>query len=665
MNAFLTRLARVLARPIRLVHDASDVIRDTTHLARLSHDLQMHQIELEAQNLELLAAQQHLLDARDRYQNLFDFAPVGYVTVNGHGKILDANMTLASYVGKPREHLVGLPFMCLLQPGQARLFLDTLQRALACTDRLEIELVLRDPQPTPRIFMLSLQAVARQARTLPSCRITLVDITARKQAENALRESRENLEREVADRTRELRITIDTLNLQIRERTAAQQSLAESQDRMSYLAHHDALTRLPNRVLFSTRLEQSLQVARRNQVHAAVLFLDLDRFKSINDTLGHAMGDELLCEVARRLGACVRSGDTVARLGGDEFTVIMSELRHEEEAALVAQKILELIAQPIRLGNATIVISTSIGIGMFPRDAATESALIRCADLAMYDAKASGRNSYSFYSEELTSRAEHKLTIEQNIRNGLQKSEFSLVYQPQMDVASGRMIGVEALLRWNNPDRGLTLPDQVIPVAEDTGLIVNVDEWSLRTAFEQFARWREAGVAPFVVSINCSGLNFLRTGYVDRVRRALKDFNVPAECFELELTESVFNRGPDTIRELEKLRGLGLKLAIDDFGTGFSSLSSLKHLPVDRIKIDRSFIQDLPHSNSDSGIAQAIIDMGHHLDMKVIAEGVESDEQLQFLRVAGCDEVQGYRFGRPLAPELIPEFLIASTVAVH
>jgi EAL domain-containing protein (putative c-di-GMP-specific phosphodiesterase class I) len=361
----------------------------------------------------------------------------------------------------------------------------------------------------------------------------------------------------------------------------------------------------------------------------------------------------------------VRAGDTVARLGGDEFTVIMSELRHEEEAALVAEKILALITQPIRLGHSSVVISTSIGIGMFPRDADSDTGLIRCADLAMYNAKESGRNAYAFYSSDLACRAQQKLAIEQSIRNGLESNQFVLHYQPQIDISSGRLIGVEALLRWNNPAFGMLMPEQVISIAEETGLITQVDEWALRKALGQFSAWREEGLEPFCISVNCSGLNFLRPGYVERVRKALQEFQVPAEYFELELTESVFNRGADKISELQRLRDLGIKLAIDDFGTGFSSLSSLKHLPVDRLKIDRSFIHDLPRSSSDSGITTAIITMGHQLDLRVIAEGVENDEQYVFLRDAGCDEVQGYCFGKPLLPECMAEFVRQSAARLN
>jgi diguanylate cyclase (GGDEF)-like protein len=647
-----------LDRSVRLLSDVGQC-------QRISAELRDYQDELEAQNLDLREMQQHLLDAKERYQDLYDFAPVGYVSVDARGVIIEANLTLARYLQKPRTQLKSLPFVSLLQPGEGGTFLDNLREAFISLRHTEIELTLKNGHDPARVVMLSMQCFKSSCLTDASCRMVVVDITGRKMAEKALIESRETLEQMVMARTCELRLTIDTLNREIRERTLAQQSLADSQDKMAYLAHHDPLTRLPNRALFSSRLEQSLQLARRSGTHVAILFLDLDRFKSINDTLGHSQGDELLTEVGRRLVACVRAGDTVARLGGDEFTVIMSELRHEEEAALVAEKILALITQPIRLGHSSVVISTSIGIGMFPRDADSDTGLIRCADLAMYNAKESGRNAYAFYSSDLACRAQQKLAIEQSIRNGLESNQFVLHYQPQIDISSGRLIGVEALLRWNNPAFGMLMPEQVISIAEETGLITQVDEWALRKALGQFSAWREEGLEPFCISVNCSGVNFLRPGYVERVRKALQEFQVPAEYFELELTESVFNRGAETIRELQRLRDLGIKLAIDDFGTGFSSLSSLKHLPVDRLKIDRSFIHDLPRSSSDSGITTAIITMGHQLDLRVIAEGVENDEQYVFLRDAGCDEVQGYCFGKPILPECMAEFVRQSAARLN
>jgi diguanylate cyclase (GGDEF)-like protein len=650
--------------PLRWWSRGADLWSDLGRYRRLPAELRSYQDELEAQNLELRETQRHLLDAKDRYQDLYDCAPVGYVSLDGRGVIVETNLTLARYLQKPRAQLKGLPFVSLLQVGDSSVFLGGLRRAYQGSQRVEVEVTLKNGHQPPRVVMLSMQCFQSSCLADITCRMAVLDITERKMAERALHESRENLEREVLARTCQLRITIDTLNVQIRERTLAQQSLADSQEKMAFLAHHDSLTRLPNRTLFSSRLEQSLQLARRNGSHVAVLFLDLDRFKSINDTLGHSLGDELLCEVGRRLVACVRAGDTVARLGGDEFTVIMSELRHEEEAALVAEKILGLITQPVRLGASNVVVSTSIGIGMFPRDADNDSGLIRCADLAMYGAKESGRNAYSFYSEELASRAQHKLSVEQNIREGLEAGQFSLHYQPQFDISTGKIIGVEALLRWNNPAHGLILPEQVIPVAEETGLITQVDEWTMRKAFSQFASWREQGLQPACISINCSAVNFLRAGYVERVCKALQDYRVPPEFFELELTESVFNRGSDTIRDLQRLRDVGIKLAIDDFGTGFSSLSTLKHLPVDRLKIDRSFITDLPSSRSDSGIARAIINIGHQLDLRVIAEGVENDAQYGFLRDAGCDEVQGYGVGKPLAPEAMADVLRQGAVCV-
>lgn len=433
--------------------------------------------------------------------------------------------------------------------------------------------------------------------------------------------------------------------------------IKEAEARTTYLAHHDGLTNLPNRLMFNVRLEQCLQLAKRNDTMLALLFLDLDRFKYINDTMGHASGDRLLQEVAKRISGCVREQDTVARFGGDEFTVLLNMIHHEQEAANIAEKILSAVSRPILLGEKDVTVSTSIGISLFPRDGVTATDLIKAADVAMYHAKERGRHKYEFHTRELTARTEERLQLEHEIRDNLVTGNFFLCYQPQFDMLSGKISGVEALLRWRHADGAISTPEKIISIAEESSLILDLDAWVLRKACEQAAKWYREGMSCPRVAINFSAMNLVRDKFAFKVRRALEEYSLPAHLVELELTENVLQSGPHVVEELKALKELGVTLAIDDFGTGYSSLSMLKSLPIDRIKIDKSFVDDVPSSQSDMGIAQAIITMGHNLNLKVIAEGVENDAQWRFLQSIGCDEVQGFRFGRPELASSVPAYL--------
>lgn len=867
-------------------------------VAMLLHELQVHQVELEAQNQELRESQVQLLNARDRYQALYDFAPVGYATLDRFGLLLNLNLTMASYFKVDRNTMVKRPLSSWLGKGEKLLFIRHLSAVFLTGDEQSVELRVKpNRDQEEKVVMLKTKAVSSADGKARTCNCVLIDISREKTAEKALRQSQEELEATVASRTSELTDSVASLRFQIEEREKAQRLVEESEEKyrllfasegdaiflyvvdtqhiidaniaainlygysmdelkkltfahlfatvkkdenrsdefeyyhstpdhstykhktkdgyefpvevskgtfiwqgrevvcaivrdvrerfvsdaklklaadvfactneaimvfdpdyrivmvnsaftrltgysseevlgldcwilmlceagietpmqllqpfsgdreqiqremsyyrkdgscfpawenisaiknkkgnivyfisvfsdispikeakekLDYLAHHDALTNLPNRLLFGARLEQTLQNAKRHGNNAAVLFIDLDQFKSVNDTMGHDCGDILLQEVAQRIEGCVRDEDTVARLGGDEFTVLLSEIRHEEEAALLATKILSVIKQPVQVGGKQVVISTSIGISLFPRDANNASDLTKAADLAMYCAKEHGRNTYEYYSHELTSRAEERLSLEQNIRHNLGNGNFLLVYQPQFDLVSGEVVGAEALLRWLTPPKGYSSPQRIVSIAEESALIMEIDEWVLRTACAQLAVWRSSGLLSMRTSINVSAMNLMRDHFSTKVRRALEEFCLPPECLELEITESVLHTGSHVITELEKLKELGVTLAIDDFGTGYSSLLSLKHLPIDRIKIDRSFITELPANRSDVGITQAIITLGHNLNLKVIAEGVENIEQSDFLRAQGCDEVQGFWFSKPLAAASIPQFL--------
>ncbi|MGZ8155004.1 MAG: EAL domain-containing protein [Burkholderiales bacterium] len=422
----------------------------------------------------------------------------------------------------------------------------------------------------------------------------------------------------------------------------------EAEEKLVYLAHYDGLTGLPNRVLFLDRLKQTLSHCARRGTLAAVMFVDLDRFKVVNDTLGHAMGDELLRQVGARLSVCVREGDTVARFSGDEFVLIVNDLHGPEDARHIAQKVLQAYVEPFRVSSHEIFVSTSIGISMFPSDSEDEQALLKNADSAMYRAKESGRNSFRFYTREMNARAMYRLQLENSLRHALDRGEFCLHYQPKACLHTGEITGVEALLRWERPGHGLVAPAEFVPLLEDTGLIVPVGEWVLSEACRQADAWRKAGRALVPVAINISARQFASRNLGDLVRRMMNLHGLDPRYLEFELTESLLMvNTEDAVRTLEYLKSLGLKLSIDDFGTGYSSLAYLKRFPIDALKIDRSFIDEITTDVGDATITRAVIGMAHNLGLKVIAEGVETQAQIAFLSANGCDEAQGYYFARP------------------
>lgn len=426
-------------------------------------------------------------------------------------------------------------------------------------------------------------------------------------------------------------------------------ALKKTEEQLAHLAHYDPLTKLPNRLLFEGRLEQALQHAYRHQLKMALFFIDLDRFKTINDSLGHDYGDKLLLEIATRIQKCIRSEDTVARLGGDEFTVVLGELNHPEDSARLAEKILAAVIQPVVSDNRSVVVTASIGIGIYPDDGLNRGDLLKAADVAMYRAKENGSNTYAYYTDDLTERAVKNMQIEQDVRDTLAQNNFALHYQPQIDLQSGRLCGVEALLRSKHHGSICNNPRQIIPIAESSGLISEIDLWVLRAACQQIALWRKIGFPSIRVAVNLSVRNFMRNNFPDKVKAILNEFQLPAESIEFEVTESILQTAPQSIVELQTLREVGVMLSIDDFGTGYSSLASLKDLPVDRLKIDKSFIANLPYDQNDVAITKAIISMAHLLNLKVTAEGVETEAQLTFLRTAGCDEVQGFYYSKPVS----------------
>jgi diguanylate cyclase (GGDEF)-like protein/PAS domain S-box-containing protein len=426
--------------------------------------------------------------------------------------------------------------------------------------------------------------------------------------------------------------------------------LKQTEARLEHLAHYDPLTNLPNRLLLQSRLEHALERAERHRQQVAVLFLDLDRFKNVNDSLGHPVGDELLENLARRLSARLREDDTLGRLGGDEFLVVLENLERPEDAAGVAQTLIQLLERPFILPSGhEVYIGASIGISLYPTDASNVTELIRTADVAMYQAKEQGRNTTRFYTPTLTVAANERLEMEARLRRALANNEFLLHYQPQVDARSGAVIGCEALVRWQSPEEGMIPPARFIPLAEETGLIVPLGEWVLRTACAQALAWLDAGLPPLVMAVNLSGRQLQSRDVVERVAAILQETGLPAAHLKLELTESmIMGRPEQSVELLRSLKSLGLRLSIDDFGTGYSSLAYLKRFPLDELKIDRGFVRDIPHDLNDGEIAAAIIAMARNLNLKVVAEGVETVAQQAFLAAQGCGAFQGYLFSRPL-----------------
>lgn len=432
---------------------------------------------------------------------------------------------------------------------------------------------------------------------------------------------------------------------------------------LDHLAHHDVLTGLPNRILMYDRLAQAIALTRRTGKQLAVLFMDLDRFKHINDSLGHSVGDQLLQSVGRRLLACVRQSDTISRQGGDEFVALIPDIDHAEDAALAAQKMLAAIALPHRIEQHDLHIGASIGIGIYPDDGLDAETLIKHADTAMFHAKDKGRNTYAFFEQRMTTRAIARQSIEASLRLALERQEFVLHYQPKINLHSGTIVGIEALVRWQHPQRGLLEPAQFVPIAEDSGLILPLGRWVLREACRQARAWQDAGLPPIAVAINASAPEFRAEDFLDNLRATLEASRLEPRYLELELTESVLMRDAEaTGSVLHALSDLGIKLAVDDFGTGYSSLSYLRQFPIDTLKIDQSFVSRMTHNPDDAAIADAVISMAKALRLHVIAEGVETAGQVAFLLARQCDEGQGYYFGRPVAAESLAGLLQAGTV---
>jgi diguanylate cyclase (GGDEF)-like protein len=439
-------------------------------------------------------------------------------------------------------------------------------------------------------------------------------------------------------------------------RHAAQ--LEQANERLQYAASHDGLTGLPNRTLLTDRLQQAIAQAQRTQTRFATVVIDLDRFKSVNDSLGHLAGDELLREIAARLTPQLRTSDTLARMGGDEFVILLQSVQGRADAETVLGKVQREIVRPMMIGGVELEVSGSLGVSMYPQDGHDAATLLKHADAAMYHAKNAGRNCCQFFVEGMASFAREKLEMESGLRRAVANKEFVLHYQPKVDTQSGRIDGAEALIRWNHPTLGMVPPVEFIPIAEETGMILPIGEWVLREACQQLRRWHDLGHTRLRMSVNLSAEQFQQSNLVGVVKSALKDANLEASYLELELTESSVMRDAErSVRILAQIAALGVRISVDDFGTGYSSLSYLRRLPLHKLKIDRSFIRDIETSNDDTQIIKAIVSMAHSLKLQVTAEGVENSAQFDFIRSLGCEEYQGYLCSAPLPAEDFVEAL--------
>jgi diguanylate cyclase (GGDEF)-like protein/PAS domain S-box-containing protein len=560
-------------------------------------------------------AEQALRVSEERYRDIFESSPLPmWVRDDETSAIITVNQAAIDHYGYSRDEFMRMNLRDLWDPAEH----DSYERKGRNRGYCEL-LVLKRRHRTKDGRLLDIEATAR-AFELGGRRVWL------------------------------------TLLNDITERLRTEQKLL-------HLAHYDVLTGLPNRVLFYERLKQALVQARRNRWITGVMFMDVDRFKNINDTLGHDVGDELLRQVSQRLAASVRSSDTVGRLGGDEFAVVLADLATREDASLVAQKIMKNFNEPFRLSGAEIFVTISIGITLAPDDGTEQEALIKNADAAMYRAKEEGRNTFRYYTPDMSARALRLLTLEGSLRRALERDEFLLHYQPKTAVATGAITGVEALLRWRHPDRGLVPPGEFIPVLEETGLIVQASEWVLNAVCKQLRQWQQAGIAVLPVAVNLSAREFLAPDLARTIKRILDSHAIAPSLLELEITESSLMVNPqEAARTLEYLKSLGVGLAIDDFGTGYSSLSYLKRFPLDALKVDRSFVRDITSDANDAAITLAVISMAHSLGLKVVAEGVENAAQLAFLAQHGCDQVQGFFLARPMDADACGELLMTPRV---
>ena len=579
----------------------------------LIENLRIYQAELEIQNDELIQSQQRIQEALSRFSSFFNTLPIAEIVIDRQGLIYEANLT-AQRLFRLRpthfhQHFFG--------------------RLIAEADRANVISAWGNLRSDGTVILPEVRfRVADDTDFIADLHIASIP---------SLDASTQHYVCAIIDRT---------------EAVQQRQRLRETSERLDYLAHHDALTGLANRACFQERLEQCLQRAKRYQRQFALLFLDLDRFKEVNDTLGHHIGDVLLRQVAAVLSQQIRDVDTIARLGGDEFVIILEDVPEPRFIAHFVNRLLEAFKAPFQLDGREFFVTASIGISLYPDDGTDLETLVRRADIAMYQTKKSGRNGFNFFAPTMSVGAVERLHLEHDLRLAMQRNEFTLYYQPQIDLHSGKLIGVEALCRWQHPQMGVLLPNLFIPMAEDLGLIDELGLRMVEMGCRQMMAWDQAGLQVPRLAVNLSVRELERSQLPQQIADILQRTGLNPARLELEVTESKLMRHADmAIQALNALRALGITLAIDDFGTGYSSLSYLKRLPLHRLKIDRSFIRDLTHDVNDDSIARAIIALGHNLGFEVLAEGVESREQAEFLSGEGCLEGQGYLYSRPMTAD--------------
>ena len=608
----------LIARLETLTAASEELIEKARKAEALSQELYVHKIELEVQNQELIEAQQLLSESRDRYADLYDFSPVGYVSLTPAGIIQEINLTAARMIGNERQNLLGHPFSKCVEKDSLPIFYAHLQRVFSTSGRVVDNVRLKCKEAKSSEFSMESISIAQDPNKTAVCRTALIDISERKALERA-----------------------------------------------RFLANFDSLTGLPNRILLEDRFSQTLATAQRNHTQVGVLFLDLNKFKQINDSFGHAVGDLLLQEVAARLTRSVRKVDTVARLGGDEFVVLLPDLDGGEHAVIAVGNILNAMAELFDIEGHQFKMLPSIGIGIYPDDGSDMQTLIRNADAAMYHAKSSSHRNFEFYTADMNALAIENMSIESRLRLAIRQNKLELRYQPQMDIRTGGIIGMEALLRWHDSEFGWVSPCKIIELAEDRGLIGQIFDWVLHAACSQIQVWRNSGISLVPVAINVSPAQLNQNGFAQIVIGALKEAALDPGSLQLEVTESAVMRNPElSIAVLGQLKGMGILLAIDNFGTGSSSLSYLARLPIQKLKIAAPFVRDVLSSQDAATIITAIISMAKSLNLHSIAEGVESEGQFNFLRENGCDEIQGYYLSHPLSAEEYMQFIASRKIQI-
>lgn len=537
-------------------------------------------------------------------EQIFESIIEGVMIVDGNGRILGVNPAFSIITKYPREEILGENTRILNSDDQSEMIFQEMWKKVQSNGSWQGEISNRRKNGENAPMWMSVSTVSHENGSPDRFIILLSDITVLKQ----------------------------------------------TQDQLYKMAHFDVLTGLANRRNFNAVLNLTLEYAKRTRETVGVMYIDLDNFKYINDHMGHLAGDKVLLEVGKRLKDCVRNADTVARLGGDEFITILPALADSHHALIVAEKMIASVARPITIGDKNLVLTTSIGISIFPGDATVAEDLVQCADLALYRSKELGKNGQQFYSIEMNDRARKRITTQGNLRQALDAREFLVYYQPQFDLRNGQLVGLEALARWQSPNKGVVSAEQFISVAEETGVILELGKFVMNETCLQGQRWLVSGLDPVRIAVNISSLQLRRPDFIETIEGILHETGFPPECLELELTESMLVLGaPEIIRILNRIKAMNIRLSIDDFGTKYSSLKYLRDLPIDRLKIDRCFIKNLPQNLIDLAITSAIITLGQGMNLEVIAEGVETDEQVKFLRGSGCQLIQGY-FSSPAIP---------------